>query len=415
MQEPDDVVHFPVAFGRIAMNAAVWGAVALGVLAVGVLSSTVFLMRSEIVGLGRQLQQKDVDLTILSGELQKVRDQMFGEAEHISEQGIGVRLVNAETGVASSLSGVRLRGTNYPLGPESRAVNGKYLYWTDAEGILRVNLEDGTAYRVVTKPFISSVAVSKDGSWLAYAYSQGLSDPRSVGSTQAVVMPLTGRGDPVELGVLAASEGIPKIYGFSDDGKELLWVTLMRDVYPDSGLKIPPDDTLNRTRIANGQAGPAFIIPGKDDFLNFSPDGSVALLGEVHGTATDNEVRYVLVDASGKRTIRYTVPHIGVGFYGWSVDGSEMILGMNGKLYALPLQGRSAPTEIVSFLSVDEPVISLVAPGKFVLQVVPGLAGRYMYWNLATEAIASGDGPFSSIMGWSSDLNAVVLLSDTRE
>lgn len=276
MQEPDDVVHFPVAFGRIAMSAATWGAVALGILALGVLASAVILMRQELADLATQIRQKDADLGILSGELQKVRDQMFGEAEQAAEQGIAVRLVNAETGVASTVPGALLQGTNYPLGPESRAVNGKYLYWTDEEGILRVNLEDGTSVRLVERQFISSLAVSKDGAWLAYAYGEGLSDPESVGETRAVAMPLSGRGDALELGVLDAPAGsVPVLHGFTADGKELIWTT----TWGEGGAVW---HTQHRLRVANGQETSVKDVELQDPalegrgqtFVGFSPDGN---------------------------------------------------------------------------------------------------------------------------------------------
>lgn len=414
MQEPDDVIHFPVAFGRIAMNAALWGAVALGVLALGVLSSAVFLMRDEIAGLGRQLQQKDADLNILSGELQKVRDQMFGE-QIVEQQGtMTVKLVDAESGVARAVSGVTLKDTPYPLGPESRAVNGKYLYWTDEEGILRVNLEDGTSYRIVTKPFISSIAVSKEGMWLAYAYSQGLSDPESVGKTLAVAMPLSGRGDPIELGVIGGCEisemgGFctdSKILGFSTDGKDLLWTTFMAEGVGQWWL--------HRTRVVNGQTAEPFLVSETPGFvfLGFSPDGSVAALLE-----ESNGVRLVLIDTSTeRRRVRYIFPEGAsvTASASWSTDGSEIVLYSTEGLQAFPLKGTTAPA-LISTPPFPEDVEVAYSPGKFVLTLTPSLAGQYSYRNLATDAISSGEGPFSEIIGWSTDLNAVVLLEDTRE
>ncbi len=410
MQEPDDVVFFPVAFGRIAMNAAVWGAVALGVLALGVLASAVFLMRDEIAGLGKQLQQKDTDLGLLSGELQKVRNQMFGE-QIVEQQGTtALRLINAETGVASSLSGVKLKDTPYPLGSESRAVNGKFLYWTDEKGILRVNVEDGTSYRVVTKPFISSLAVSKDGSWLAYAYSQGLSDPESVGETRAIAMPLTGRGDPIELGQLASYPGdVPKIHGFSVDGKELLWTT--------KNFKGETEEyTLHRERISNGQEGPQFKFQENLDFRGFSPDGTVAVALEFE--LDDYASRILFIDSKGRRTLRYDSGFHYDAIMSWSPDGSTLIVNNRissenrGDDYmAFPLKGE--PKELAT-LSAERISEFLADPEKFLLVVQPEI-GRYMYRNLSTGAVASVDGAFTGIAGWSSDLNAIILLEDTRE
>lgn len=417
MQEPDDVVFFPVALGRIAMSAAVWGSVALGVLALGVLASAVFLMRDEIAGLGKQLQQKDVDLVILSSELQKVRDQMFGE-QIVEKQGkITLRLIDADTGVARAVSNVALKDTPYPLGPEeSRVVNGKYLYWMDEEGILRVNLEDGTSYRIVIKPFISSVAVSKDGSWLAYAYSEGLRDPGSVGlNERAVAMPLSGRGDPIELGELAGITpgNIPAVYGFSEDIKELLWSVFVGDAEGRS--------TLHRIRIANGQVGGSFDLQSRPGTIGFSPDGSIAALFE--GSQNDaggfDVKRLVFVDAAGKRTVRYNFPLGSLVSLqtAWSTDGSSLVVNVSDEYLAFPIKGTAAPTNLgkagVSIFEAASEVAYL--PERFLLVVQPGLAGTYAYRNLATDAISSGDGPFSDIAGWSSDLNAVVLLENTHE
>lgn len=406
MQEPDDVVFFPVAYGRIAMSAAVWGSVALGVLALGVLASAVFLMRDEITGLGKQLQQKDVDLVILSGELQKVRDQMFGE-QVVEQQGkTTLRLVDAETGVARAMSGVTLKDTPYPLGPESRTVNGKFLYWTDEEGILRVNLEDGTTYRVVTKPFISSLAVSKDGSWLAYAYSQGLSDPESVGKTQAVAMPLTGRGDPIELGVLMASADVPKIHGFSDDGKELLWVT--RDVGGQG-----EEWTLHRKGVLNGQEGLPFKFVGKDDlsFIGFSPDGTIAVAQEFK---VDDYGSLVFINTSGKRTRPYPSLIHYAALISWGLDGSTLIVEDTKDYKAVSLKGSAPLMNLGGVIEKKSDGTEIIAdPSKFLLVVRNG--SDYMFRNLSNDAIASMQGSFTDLAGYSTDLNAVVLLENIRE
>ncbi|TAK05726.1 hypothetical protein EPO33_01100 [Patescibacteria group bacterium] len=433
MQEPDDIVHFPVAFGRIAMNAAVWGAVALGVLALGVLSSAVFLMRDEIAGLGKQLEQKDADLGILSGELQKVRDQMFGEQEETARQGITVQLVDAETGLLTSLGNLILKDTPYPLGPESRAVNGTYLYWTDEEGILRVNLEDVTSVRLVTKPFISSLAVSKDGTWLAYAYSQGLSDPESVGATRAVAVPLSGRGDPIELGELAGEErpieSMMRVVGFSADNKEVLWT----EMYGDSG---GVGTTLHRMRVANDQETAVVrygtvggVGPGEwEADFGLSPDGTafaklVVQPPEVLGNDVPSLVplRIELVDAVSERErVRYTFPaqdrkpHRMV--VEWSLDGSELVLVFDNDVYTIPVVGSGGPA-LVGKVTVpqDSDVRVAYLSDRFLFSLSPSLAGEYAFQNLATDAIASVDGPFTGIAGWSADLNAVVLLADTRE
>ncbi len=376
MTEPEDVVHFPVAFGRIAVNFSVGAAIVLGLLAVGVLSSTVFMMRDEVKQLSGQLTNKDRDLTALSAELQKVRDQMFGTAPQAAEQGIGIQLVNAETGSAKTLSGVTLAAAPYPLRPESRAVNGKYLYWTDVDGILRVNLQDGTTFSLVSRRFVSSLAVSKDGTWLAYAYSQGLSDSESVRKTHAVVMPLMGRGDPIELGELAATVpgGIPTILGFSSDGKELLWTTMSVG----EGTR-PAEWVLHHTRIVNGQAGASFSFTEKPSevFLDFSPDGSVAVFFEGKGNEEGGfeAQKLIFVNAAGKRTVRYTFPAGSlVGLQtSWSFDGSSLILTVGDAYQSFSLKGTAAPITL----------------GK---------------------VVASGE-----IAGWTSDANAVVLVDNTQQ
>ncbi len=434
MQEPDDVVFFPVAFGRIAMSAAVWGSVALGVLALGVLASAVFLMRDEIAGLGKQLQQKDVDLVILSGELQKVRDQMFGEQEQAVQQGIRVRLVNAETGVASAIPGVTLKDTPFPHRQGQGIVNGKYLYWKDEEGILRVNLEDGTTYRAVTQSDVASVAVSSDGARLAYLTTKRIDE---MGSTQtiAVVMQLSGRGDPVELTTESplrkvAGEVGERLVGFSKDGSELLWTV----TFADSGTYV---EELHRVRIANGIEAPVVNTrtggwvgyePGDewDIFLGLSPDGTTYAMVKVKpeeggSTGLVIPLRIVLKDAvTGRERDRYVFPTSGrtpARMSGsWTLDGASIVLLRDDEVSTLPTMGSSGPVAVTRMaVETEESPVMIVRDGRFVFMLVPSLVGSYAFRNLSTDAVSSGDGPFSGILGWSSDLNAVVLLENTHE
>lgn len=420
MQEPDDVIHFPVAFGRIAMNAAVWGAIALGILALGVLSSAVFLMRDEIGGLGRQLQQKDTDLNILSSELQKVRDQMFGEQEEMSQQGMRIVTVSTENGLMEELPNPFVAGDDLPI----LAVAGQYLYQVKEDTVVRRELKTDTEVEILkSSNHIVDLIISNNGEWLAYG---AVATETSGVSMRAFVLPLAGRGDPVELGPwpVGLYPG-PDIVALSDDGKTIILETFRQD--GDSSFEF-----LRRVNVSNGNE--TGVV--ETEYRENSPEKSLVIIGPTpdgsHAIILEQELeRYGEVGLT-LRPLRLLARNFTTGrdrvlhTFGaddstdikaaLSLDGSAVVVILDDEVFAVPVTGGEWQSlgKVSLDAQVDETAVAYV-PGRFLLTLVPGLAGRYAYRNLETGTIASVDGPFVSVIGVSLGTNSILLLEDTRE
>lgn len=414
MQEPEETVQFPVAFGRIAMTSAIWGAIALGVLALAVLSSAVFLMRDEVGDLARQLTAKDRELGILSGELQKVRDQMFGERQEVVEQGIRIVGVDTETGLMAELPASLVERDDYPI----IAVAGPYIYQAKDDVIVRRELKTGVELEVLkSREPIANMIVSDNGEWLAYSISTSPDDElrRDV---RMFVLPLLGRGDPVELGPWQIGHiGSIRPDGLSDDGKTLLTSEWLGGDAGCNGYKY------HRLNVANGRETGLLEVSGCSGSSG-DPSGEIAI------GSTPDTTKLIVVDYEKRRLLardfatgRDRVLHAfaedetGVIHATLSLDGTQVAVIMGDEVFAVPVAGgewRSVGK--VSLEADSSEYIGIVYfPERFLLTVLPGLAGRYAYRNLMTGTIASADGPFAGIVGWSDATKMLVLALDTRE
>ncbi len=422
MQEPEETVHFPVSFGRIAMNSAIWGAVVLAVLALAVLSSAVFLMRDEVGQLAAQLTAKDRELGILSSELQKVRDQMFGEREEVVEQGQRIVAVSTESGLMEEMPASLVERDAHPI----LAVAGQYIYQAKGDTIVRRELKTGTETQVLkSRAPIVDLLVSSNGEWLAY--SVNAEEREVLGETvQAFVLPITARGDAVELGPWQGSDALSGVdmVALSDDGKTVVW----RD---QGGLGEGPcgHEHLHRVNVANGRetglvetegcAGvpdEESVFAGPGDGIGVvgpTPDGNTAVLFD-----RDNNRLIARNFTTGRDRVLHAfnaddATEMNAAI---SLDGTEVAVIVGDGIFAVPVAGgqwREIGTHSLD-AAPGETIIAYV-PGKFLLTLYPSLDGRYAYRNLETGTIASVDGPFVNVVGWSAEAATVVLLEDTRE